>query len=466
MTNSNRVRPNQEISGANHLAKRRMSYQAESSSTPIKKRRLLPNSEPVTRNPRPNWSLHTSNQFGAFRSSSRVRRKKMARKSSNDVSSRRWVFSSKDHINYEDKIVVVSYNILGVENALKHPDLYSNIPHRFLEWDRRKLLIREEVFSYNASILCFQEVDRFDNLDNLLQNDGFKGVYKARTEEAYDGCAVFWKDKLFTLLYQEDIEFQQFDLRNNVAQLCILEVNHDKLESDACSPTPLKPFTSNRRFLVGNIHVLFNPNRGDIKLGQVRLFVDKAYKLAQVWGNIPVILAGDLNSVPQSAIYEFLASSKLDIQLYNRKNMSGQLEASSNCRVFRSQVGYEASIPMSVSRQLVYRWSKEELGLAAGVEGVTHLQSHLKLHSAYAGVPGNNKTRDDTGEPLATSYHSKFMGTVDYIWHTKEFVPVRVLETLPIDILRRTNGLPSKKWGSDHLALVCEFAFANNEDGS
>ncbi|XP_028772216.1 carbon catabolite repressor protein 4 homolog 5-like isoform X2 [Neltuma alba] len=454
MTNPNRERPKPEISNASHLAKRRMSSQMESSSTHMKKRRLFLKSEPVTRNPRPNRSLHTSNQFKAFRSSSRGRRKKMARKSNNEVSSRRWVFSSEDHFNNKDKIVVVSYNILGVENALKHPDLYSNIPHRFLEWDRRKLLIREE------------EVDRFDNLDNLLQNDGFKGVYKARTGEAYDGCAVFWKDKLFTLLHEEDIEFQQFGLRNNVAQLCIFEVNHDTLESDVCSPTALTPFTRNRRFLVGNIHVLFNPNRGDIKLGQVRLFVDKAYKLSQEWDNIPVILAGDLNSVPQSAIYEFLASSKLDIQLYNRRNMSGQLEASSSCRVFRPEVGYEASISMSVRRQLGYRWSKEELGLATGAAGVTHLRSHLKLQSAYAGVPGNNKTRDDTGEPLATSYHSKFMGTVDYIWHTKEFVPVRVLETLPIDILRRTKGLPSEKWGSDHLALVCEFAFASNEDRS
>ena len=30
-----------------------------------------------------------------------------------------------------------------------------------------------------------------------------------------------------------------------------------------------EPSTGKRRFVVGNIHVLFNPNRGDIKLGQV-----------------------------------------------------------------------------------------------------------------------------------------------------------------------------------------------------
>uniref|UniRef100_A0A0R0J8S6 Endonuclease/exonuclease/phosphatase domain-containing protein n=1 Tax=Glycine max TaxID=3847 RepID=A0A0R0J8S6_SOYBN len=267
-----------------------------------------------------------------------------------------------------------------------HPDLYSNIPHSFLEWERWKRLILEEINNYNASILCFQEVVHFNDLDDLFQNSGFKGVYKARTGEALDGCAVFWKDNL-------------------------------------------APSTGKRRFVVGNIHVLFNPNRGDIKLGQVRLLLDKAYKLSQEWGDIPVIIAGDLNSVPQvCAIYKFLSSSKLDIQLHDRRKI----------------------------------WSVEELRLASGEEGVTRLQHQLKLCSAYSGVPGNHRTRDDIGEPLATSYHSKFMGTVDYIWHSEDLIPVRVLETLPIDTLRRSRGLPSEKWGSDHLAVVCEVAFANN----
>ena len=68
------------------------------------------------------------------------------------------------------------------------------------------------------------------------------------------------------------------------------------------------------------------------------------------------------------------------------------------------------------------------------------------------------------GEPLATSYHSKSMGTVDYIWHIEELVLVRVLETLTVDVLRKTGGLPSEKWGSNHPTLVCALAFA--DDGS
>ncbi|XP_022725313.1 carbon catabolite repressor protein 4 homolog 5 [Durio zibethinus] len=391
--------------------------------------------------------------------------------SSGSGASRIWVFSSHDCSNYKDKVVIVSYNILGVDNVAKHPDLYLHVPQKFLEWDRRKDLICEEVNRYNANILCFQEVDRFNDLDNLLQKDGFKGAYKVRTGDARDGCALFWKEKMFTILHEENIEFQDFGLRDNVAQLCVLKMNQHQSESGShAKPSKITPMRS-RSLLVGNIHVLFNPNRGDIKLGQVRLFLEKAYKLSQEWGSIPVILAGDFNSIPQSAMYQFLASSELNIQLHDRRRISGQLEYPSKGREIRVQNKAIARCPvwMPVSKQLLHTWSDEELVLATGNKGVTHLQHKLNLCSAYVGVPGTRRTRDSQGEPLATSYHSKFMGTVDYICvsyrHTGELVPVRVIETLPIDVLRRNTSLPNERWGSDHLALVCELAFADNHKG-
>ncbi|ONI09148.1 hypothetical protein PRUPE_5G220800 [Prunus persica] len=261
----------------------------------------------------------------------------------------------------------------------------------------------------------------------------------------------------FSLLHQENIEFQSFGLRNNVAQLCVLKSKQNQLESEITPQT--SPCTQNRSVVIGNTHVLFNPNRGDIKLGQVRLFLEKAHELSQEWGSIPVIISGDLNSIPQSPMYQFLASSELDIRLHNRRHISGQVDSGSENISFRSQNGKASSIRKYISRPSQYIWNEEEVRLATGIEGATRLQHHLKLCSAYLGVPGSCRTRDRCGEPLATSYHSKFMGTVDYIWHTEELVPVRVLETLPVNILRRNGGLPSKKWGSDHLALVCELAF-------
>ncbi|XP_050256762.1 carbon catabolite repressor protein 4 homolog 5 isoform X3 [Quercus robur] len=401
--------------------------------------------------PDPPRTLPVHNRFQHLHSSSGSRRKQRDQKSNATevTTNRNWVFSSHDLPNYKDTVVVVSYNILGVENASNHPYLYYKVPPKFLDWDRRKILIHEEINRYNASILCFQEVDRFDDLEDLLKKDGFVGIHKARTGEACDGCAIFWKEKLFTVLHQENIEFRRVGLRDNVAQLCVLEGTtilwHDKQikmiqnqsESKSSTQTSMSSSTQSRRLLVGNIHVLFNPNRGDIKLGQ-------------------------------SAMYQFLASSKLDIQQLDRREISGQLECPSQCRGYRPyyENATRSNVWMSIPRPLLYTWSDEELRLATGSGGVTHVQHQLKLLSAYLGVPGSSRTRDIHGEPLATSYHSKFMGTVDYIWHTEELVPVRVLETLPIDTLRRSGGLPSEKWGSDHLALVCELAFADDVKGT
>ncbi|ONI09141.1 hypothetical protein PRUPE_5G220800 [Prunus persica] len=379
----------------------------------IRRGRVEFETETLTREPGPSLST----RFQALSPLSRRHRKPQQSRDERE-SSRQWAFSpcNSSTSTYKDKFVVVSYNILGVENASKHPDLYYKVPPRFLEWGRRKKLIRKEINRYNASIMCLQEVDRFDDLAHLFQKDGFEGVYKSK---------------------------------------------QNQLESEITPQTSVSPCTQNRSVVIGNTHVLFNPNRGDIKLGQVRLFLEKAHELSQEWGSIPVIISGDLNSIPQSPMYQFLASSELDIRLHNRRHISGQVDSGSENISFRSQNGKASrcSIRKYISRPSQYIWNEEEVRLATGIEGATRLQHHLKLCSAYLGVPGSCRTRDRCGEPLATSYHSKFMGTVDYIWHTEELVPVRVLETLPVNILRRNGGLPSKKWGSDHLALVCELAF-------
>ncbi|KAL3512255.1 hypothetical protein ACH5RR_024972 [Cinchona calisaya] len=370
---------------------------------------------------------------------------------------RRWNYSTRDFSNCKVRVVFMSYNILGVGNAEKHPDLYHNISPKYLDWDYRKQLLHKEIKNYKPGVLCFQEVDRFDDLDNLLKKDGFSGVYKARTGEASDGCAIFWNNELFTLLHEESIEFQTYGLRNNVSQLCVFKMNQTQLHTD--KNYQLSKFVSSRSFLVGNIHVLFNPSRGDIKLGQMRLFLEKAHKLSQEWGNIPVVIAGDLNSMPQSAMYQFLTTSELDVQLHDRKQISGQI-----CPLeypgFQSKSSHAVNFCTS-KKLLIHRWSEDELRIATG-SAVSHLRHPLQISSAYVGVPGSTRTRNKIGEPLATSYHSKFMGTVDYIWHTGELLPVRVLDTLPINRLRETGGLPSKIWGSDHLALVSELAFADD----
>ncbi|XP_020251874.1 carbon catabolite repressor protein 4 homolog 5 isoform X2 [Asparagus officinalis] len=326
-----------------------------------------------------------------------------------------------------------------------------------------------------TSLICLQEVDRFDDLADLLREDGYVGVYKGRTGEARDGGAVFWKEKEFSLLHQENIEYQSFGLRDNVAQLCVLKVCHNQSNISTCEDADSSEPMPSQTVVVGNIHVLFNPKRGDIKLGQIRLLLERMHAVSLQWGNAPVVICGDFNSVPQSALYQYLSAPELDILLYDRRKISGQDEFPLQKRHF--SVGRNASRSRFCMQKLLqFKWSEEEIHLAVGNGGCTHLKNPLKLFSAYRGVPivlsmffppvkqSCSNSRDNCGEPLVTSYHSKFMGTVDYIWHSAGIVPVAVVETLPIKNLKKLGGLPSEKWGSDHLALVCEFAFV--DDGS
>jgi hypothetical protein len=101
---------------------------------------------------------------------------------------------------------------------------------------------------------------------------------------------------------------------------------------------------------VANTHVLFNPKRGDIKIGQLRLLTAALARLARGGGGgggaggvlqggsggggapasggpAPVgaalLMMGDLNTAPHSPVYEFLARGELDCLLHSRKDLSG-----------------------------------------------------------------------------------------------------------------------------------------------
>ncbi|XP_061344964.1 carbon catabolite repressor protein 4 homolog 3-like isoform X2 [Gastrolobium bilobum] len=352
---------------------------------------------------------------------------------------RHWVEAADLPFASPERFTVASYNILADRNASQHSDLYVNVPSRYINWDRRRRIICDELFGWNPDIICLQEVDKYFELSNILVKAGYRGSYKRRTGDSVDGCAMFWKADKFRLLEGESIQFKDIGLRDNVAQLFVFEM----CESDS------------RRLLVGNIHVLYNPNRGEVKLGQIRFLLSRAQILSEKWGNTPVVLAGDFNSTPESGIYKFLSSSELNIMLYDRKELSGQ----KSCRPAQVLGEKKETVGPFISLDGLFKcWTDEEVKIATG-DSERHFAVHpLKLNSSYA--TGSTSTRGFNGEPLATSYHSKFLGTVDYLWYSDGIVPTRVLDTVPISDLLRAGGLPCKKVGSDHLALVSEFSFS------
>ncbi|KAK1411740.1 hypothetical protein QVD17_32434 [Tagetes erecta] len=481
-----------------------------------------------------------------------------------------------------DRFSVVSYNILAHYLATNHrTQLYSHIPPHILHWEHRIKSILFELSLWSADICCLQEVDRFQDFQQPLKIRGYNGIWKMRTGDPIDGCAIFWRSSRFKLLHEEAIEFNKFGLRDNVAQICVFESLREKSSSGSPAPAPA-PCSEGRRnkVVICNIHVLYNPKRGEIKLGQVRLLLEKAYATSKLWDDAPVVLCGDYNSTPKSPLYNFISGQKLDVSELPRDKISGQYSAeirskrqlTSNFRTQSSDnatqsptridnTGKSSSSLLSqssdnatdatqkdkqnvpqlkakeesegssvnctsgilekissgvvtidnntdelleaiedvsvgedstsfltelhghdgndvadgadvVDEELVVEnqnpfyvplgWTPMEIEAATGSSECMTMEHQLKLRSTYTEVEDYSGTRDSNGEPQVTSYHRRFQGTVDYIWRSEGLQTVRVLAPIPKHAMEWTPGFPTKKWGSDHVALVAELAFVND----
>ena len=109
-----------------------------------------------------------------------------------------------------ETFTVFNYNILAERYATA--TLYVYTPSWALAWEYRRELIFHEITSYNADLICLQEVDK-DNYDNFfgpeLAKKGYEGVWwpksRARTmneaeQKTVDGCASFLKTVLLELV--------------------------------------------------------------------------------------------------------------------------------------------------------------------------------------------------------------------------------------------------------------------------
>jgi endonuclease/exonuclease/phosphatase family metal-dependent hydrolase len=169
-----------------------------------------------------------------------------------------------------------------------------------------------------------------------------------------------------------------------------------------------------------------------------------------------IVLCGDFNNSPDSAIYEYMESSFMQ-----KPNLEGIHEA------FRS--AYASYLPNAAS--------------------VPDHHIGKKLVSTTLEV-GNK------GEPPHTTVNFRRCWTIDYIWYSRScLVPTQVLDIPPESILRSEegppdwlnriarsdsyskagrlptglhgnhNGIPNSKFGSDHLPIMAELEFLSPASG-
>eukprot|EP00271_Cylindrocystis_brebissonii_P008680 TRINITY_DN23154_c0_g1_i1.p1 TRINITY_DN23154_c0_g1~~TRINITY_DN23154_c0_g1_i1.p1 ORF type:complete len:646 (+),score=123.99 TRINITY_DN23154_c0_g1_i1:785-2722(+) len=355
------------------------------------------------------------------------------------------------------KFSVLSYNVLADLYATS--EMYSYCPPWALSWAYRRQNLLRELLGYRADILCLQEVqsDHYEEFFNPeFAAHGYLSVYKKKTGEVYtgsayaiDGCATFYRKDRFSLVKKYEVEFNKAALsladamgpangsnkkaalnrllKDNVALIVVLEAPPPRRDGGGDSGA----LDLKRQLLcVANTHIHANPELKDVKLWQVNTLLKGLEKIAAS-ADIPMLVAGDFNSVPGSAPHSLLTTGRVE-------PMHPEL----------------ATDPLGILRpstKLCHTLPLVSAYTALGARDAPRGTPDLERQRRRMDIGGSN-------EPLFTNCTRDFIGTLDYIFYTGDSLEVEsLLELLDEDALRNNTALPSPEWSSDHIALLAEF---------
>ena len=326
---------------------------------------------------------------------------------------------------------------------------------------------------------------------------GYLGEFKKRTGAKLDGCAIFYRKDRFSFRERREIEYiipgHSLMDRDNIGLIVALEPK----EHGRVSKKPT--------IFVANTHLLFNKNRGDIKLLQLAKLLSEIDEMSKFAGHLPmkataedlynpVILCGDFNSTPLSPLYEFLTKGRLKYEGLSRVHISGQnhpnrnsgsetyfgrdlipndMNISNLCQRVAANSGQNTaggidSATLIAGNEDCFIVGETIAGKTVVVEEPGVLKHLLRLQSAYTFDRNNFKTVTST------------QGVVDYIMFSQGMertvaeqmcnegdvfvnVPRKQLYltgvlTLPSsDDLAAMHSIPNPVISSDHLALLVTF---------
>ncbi|CAG2217460.1 CCR4 [Mytilus edulis] len=358
---------------------------------------------------------------------------------------RQWMFlSPPDKTKATATFTVMCYNVLCDKYCTRQ--LYGYCPSWALNWDFRKKGIMDEIKHYGADIICLQEVET-DQFYNFFLPDlkaiGYDGIFSAKSRartmteserKHVDGCAIFYRTNKFTLVKEHLIEFNKLAMANaegsddmlnrvmtkdNIGLAALLETKEGAYENVHPQENQIR-----QPVMVSTAHIHWDPEFSDVKLIQTMMLVNElkkiteetiqSYKLGTTDVNsIPLIMCGDLNSLPDSGVVEYLVSGKV-----------------ANNHIDFKEISYE---------EILHRIC---------VKNEKDILSHdFRLNKAYDDImPFTNYTYD-------------FKGVIDYIFYSREhFNLLGMLGPLDEGWFRQNKvvGCPHPHIPSDHFSLLVD----------
>ncbi|XP_049513995.1 CCR4-NOT transcription complex subunit 6-like isoform X13 [Dermacentor silvarum] len=359
---------------------------------------------------------------------------------------------------------VMCYNVLCDKYATRQ--VYGYCPAWALSWEYRRKGIMDEIRHYAADIISLQEVETEQFHDFFLpelKRDGYDGIFSPKSRaktmsesdrKHVDGCAIFFQTSKFALIKEHLVEFNQLAMANadgsddmlnrvmtkdNIGLAALLQFREGIFEN--ATPEHKSLLQQQPPLLVCTAHIHWDPEYCDVKLIQtmmlmreLRTIVDDAVQLLRAGSlggphrrtsldtsSIPLLLCGDMNSLPDSGVIEFLKTGHVSADHPDFK-----------------ELGY---------KDCLRKMCLESDSLLGGM--YTH---PFKMKEAY-------------GEGIMpyTNFTFDFKGVIDYIFFTQQHMSVLgVLGPLDPHWLQENKvvGCPHPHVPSDHLPLLAQLEMA------
>jgi CCR4-NOT transcription complex subunit 6 len=353
---------------------------------------------------------------------------------------KRTLVTSKSSPSVGPHFRVCTYNVLAEIYATQQQYPYCDF--WALSWEYRFQNIVREILDAGPDVLCLQEIqaDHYEaHVYAALSEHGYEGVFKQKTRQSMglagkvDGCALFWRRTKFHLVESYSIEFNEVAQRqatqvlglshrsddgaaflnrlskDNIAQLVVLELIQQGRSSREIN-----------QVCIANTHLYSNKDFPDVKLWQTwQLLQELESFIIGRGSNLPLIICGDFNSTPDTAVYDLLSQQQVhpghpDVNVASVDDVTNILPE-----------------PMSITHS-------------------------FSLGSAYQTVLGE--------EPWTTNYTENFKGVLDYIWYSAQnLMPLSVVMVPDKkQLAKHGEALPSTEYSSDHIMLISDMQIIGN----
>ncbi|KAK9511737.1 hypothetical protein O3M35_000342 [Rhynocoris fuscipes] len=340
------------------------------------------------------------------------------------------------------QLKVMNYNVLAQDLVELHGHLYKEHSSDCLTWEYRSRLLMEQITTFLPDILTLQEVQEshIPPFYSQLEKFGYKGIFKRRTGDKTDGCAIYYMSSLLELVEYRTVEYFRPHIsptllnRPNVAIVARLR------------PNSSAPRIIGRDLIVANTHLLYNPRRNDVRLAQTQILLAEIKKLIKnVEPKEPaILLMGDLNSLPDSPIIKLLEDGRIPSYFNNLPPISG----------ISHQCTYKNHEDEKKKEQL--KINGESCNLLDQFKKVDQHESQLDLSHCFD-FKSVYDWKNKYNHRLATTYQGSWV-IVDYMFYSKN---LRLISRLKLPTVHECEcdigWIPNKTSPSDHFPLAATF---------